>query len=278
MNMQHDAQETDGSGLAVAGGVEEEAGMKEDGGCAAASAAAAVVDVGGGVSPATGRAGVTARHQSRQETASLPQQSRPGTAALPASGRLVAAPTADAMGETIGKRKGPAKVGGIRAAKASGNGEARAGAAADNADGSGGANVAGPVVEASLVWALIAAEGESTQVARDARLRLSEARALLSDTAQVQRIRRLRAAGTAIAQGELALMARAVFAELLLNARGGSDLAALIRVFDKLPGAAEADSSSDEALLDEISGLSLDEAVQRARRLLSEIDAAEAVQ
>lgn len=217
-------------------------------------------------------------------TAAPLEESRPGApsgAALPEPERLEAAPTV----------KVPRK--GSRSAKAAGNGEVRGEAGRDaalkrrlpaqgnagpgDAGGSSGAGSADGVAQSSLLWALIAAEGESTQVARDAGLRLSEARALLNDTAQVQRIRRLRAAGAAIAQSELALMARAVFAELLLSSRGGSDLAALIRVFDKLPGAGVA-GSTDEALLDEISGLSLDEAVAKARRLLSEIDAAEAVQ
>jgi hypothetical protein len=219
-------------------------------------------------------------------TAAPLEELRPGApsgASLPEPERLEAAPTV----------KVPRK--GSRSVKAAGNGEVRGEAAGrdaalkrrlpaqgnagpGDAGGSSGAGSADGVAQSSLLWALIAAEGESTQVARDAGLRLSEARALLNDTAQVQRIRRLRAAGAAIAQSELALMARAVFAELLLSSRGGSDLAALIRVFDKLPAGAGPDELSDEALMDEISGLSLGDAVERARRLLSEIDAAEAVQ
>ena len=211
--------------------------------------------------------------------ASLVGAALAGPVILPGAtpGRMNAAPTAMVARKSSGTRSASGKI----KAAAGGNGRVRAGATAGGADGAGAAN--GPcgargaegAAESSLLWALIAAEGETTQVARDAGLRLADARALLGDTAQVQRIRRLRAAGSAIAQGELALMARAVFAELLLNARGGSDLAALIRVFDKLPAGADADGGSDEALLEEISGLSLDEAVAKARQLLSEIDAAE---
>jgi hypothetical protein len=94
--------------------------------------------------------------------------------------------------------------------------------------------------------------------------------------ARYTHLRLLRAAGQRIAPDELSALMRARLAEMLLKAETATELAALLRVGERLGQSAPArglrgtvSSSADPPVYD------FDSAVAEARRLLSEIDAEE---
>lgn len=115
--------------------------------------------------------------------------------------------------------------------------------------------------------------GVSRQALRNLRLEHPEA---------ARRAMELRRLGEAISRDELSLLLRARVAEMLIQASGASELAALLRVFDKLPvldSEAQARAEADRAAVDPLAGiteLDLAASVAEARRLLEEIDAEEA--
>lgn len=97
----------------------------------------------------------------------------------------------------------------------------------------------------------------------------------------LERVRRLQQLGHVLGREELAVLLRARLAEQLLKAGTAAELAALLRVFDKIPE--RADRLAEQAQLDnssdnqpdgfELTGLDLATSIAEARRLLAEIEA-----
>ncbi len=120
-----------------------------------------------------------------------------------------------------------------------------------------------------LLWAL-AGDGVEDQA-----LTLGQAEAQ-----PYARVRQLRRLGAMLGREELAVLLRARLAEQLLKAGSAAELAALLRVFDKIPERAElqaqqvtvADGANNHPDGFEITGLDLATAVAEAQRLLAEIE------
>lgn len=132
-----------------------------------------------------------------------------------------------------------------------------------------------------LLWVLAGDRQAEADGRRALGLSIAQAKAVREECAsRYERVRQLRSLGALLTRDELALLFRARLAELLLRSDSASDLAALLRVFDKVPERADLLGSSQSIAAqtqyqpdgNELSGLDLAECVAEAQRLLAEIE------
>lgn len=132
-----------------------------------------------------------------------------------------------------------------------------------------------------LLWMLAGDKRCEAEGRRALGMSVAEAQAVRAACAQrYVRVRQLRSLGALLTREDLALLFRARVAEQLLRSDSASDLAALLRVFDKVPQRAELlDSCPDSGSTNQyqpdgnsLSGLDLAECIAEAQRLLAEIE------
>lgn len=132
-----------------------------------------------------------------------------------------------------------------------------------------------------LLWVLAGDRQAEADGRRALGLSIAQAKAVREACAgRYERVRQMRHLGALLTRDELALLFRARLAELLLRSDSASDLAALLRVFDKVPERADLLDASLNATVqtqyqadgNELSGLDLAECVAEAQRLLAEIE------
>lgn len=124
---------------------------------------------------------------------------------------------------------------------------------------------AGPPVDFSLLlWAIACGLTPDGGWFAEARLAQREVAAIASDRrTELGRMRLYHAIGRRLDRELLAVLLRARLAEMLLGASTPRELAEAVRVFERLP---------DDAPMGPAEDLSLDEAIDEARRLLRELD------
>jgi hypothetical protein len=132
-----------------------------------------------------------------------------------------------------------------------------------------------------LLWMLAGDRHCEAEGRRALGLSLAEAKAVRDTHAvRFERVRQLRCLGALLTRDELAVLFRARLAELLLRSDSASDLAALLRVFDKVPQRADLlESSPSEGHSiqyqpdgNDLSSLDLAECIAEAQRLLAQIE------
>jgi hypothetical protein len=132
-----------------------------------------------------------------------------------------------------------------------------------------------------LLWVLAGDRQSEAEGRRALGLSIAEAKTVRDACAtRFERVRQLRSLGALLTRDELAVLLRARLAEVLLRSDSASDLAALLRVFDKVPQRAELlESSPGEGHATQyqpdgidLSSLDLAECVAEAQRLLAEIE------
>jgi hypothetical protein len=132
-----------------------------------------------------------------------------------------------------------------------------------------------------LLWALAGDRQCEAEGRRALGMSIAEAKAVRDAHAgRFERLRQLRNLGALLTRDDLAVLFRARLAELLLRSDSAGDLAALLRVFDKVPQPAELlDAGLDAGQAakyqpdgNDLSSLDLAECVAEAQRLLAEIE------